>query len=77
MKTDSEIMSKIIKWMISEVNNDLYIQKLNIILQGIDGKKYIEENRQPRFQSIVLFGINLFPFTMAEYRKMSELIKEE
>lgn len=72
---DAEVMTKIIKWMISEVSSGEYIEKLKTILGGIEGKKYIEENMQPRFQSIVMFGTNLFPFTMEEYRKMSELIK--
>lgn len=74
---DSEVMSKIIRWMISEIdeeNNIEYISKLKIILSGIENKKFIEENKQPRFQSIVLFGTNLFPYKIEDYRKMAEIL---
>jgi len=74
MKTDSETYSKIIKWMISESNNKVYIQQLNEILQGIENKKYIEEFKHPRHLSLVMFGTNLFPFKIEEYREMAKLI---
>ncbi len=74
MKTDNEIYSKIIKWMISESTNKIYIQKLNEILQGIEGKKFIEETKHPRHLSLVMFGTNLFPFKIEEYREMAKLI---
>ena len=72
---DAEVMSIIIRWMISEVKNQDYIQKLNIILKGIEGKIFIEEEQSPRFQSIVLFGVNIFPFTINQYREMIGYIK--
>lgn len=75
MKTESEIYCDIIRWMISEVKNKDYIRKLNLIIKGIEGKNYIEETKHPRFQSIVLFGTNIFPFSIGEYREMAELIK--
>jgi len=74
MKTDSETYSKIIKWMISESTNKVYIQQLNEILQGIENKKYIEEFKHPRHLSLVMFGTNLFPFKIEEYREMAKLI---
>lgn len=74
MKTDNEIYSKIIKWMISESNNKIYIQQLNEILQGIENKKNIEEFKHPRHLSLVMFGTNLFPFKIEEYREMAKLI---
>lgn len=75
METESEIYCNIIRWMIGEVKNKDYIQKLNLIIEGIEGKNFIEETKHPRFQSIFLFGSNLFPFTIGEYREMSKLIK--
>jgi len=73
--SDAEVMSKIIKWMISEVSNTEYIQKLNIMLEKIVGQKYIDEFNHPRHLSIVMFGINLFPYRIEDYREMVELIK--
>lgn len=75
METESEVYCNIIKWMISEVKNKDCIQKMNLIIEGIEGKNYIEETKHPRFQSLVLFGVNIFPFTIGEYREMSKLIK--
>ncbi len=72
---DAEVMSKIIKWMISEAKNKEYIEKLNTILEGIKDKKFMEETKHPRFQSIVMFGVNIFPYKIEDYRKMAELIK--
>lgn len=72
--SDAEVMSKIIKWMISEVSNTEYIQKLNIMLEKIAGRKYIDEFNHPRHLSIVMFGINLFPYKIEDYREMAELI---
>ena len=74
MISDSEVMTKIIKWMISEVKNKDYIQKLNLIIEGIEGKKFIEETKHPRHLSLVMFGTNLFPFKIEEYREMAKLI---
>lgn len=74
MKTDNEVYSKIIKWMISESTNKVYIQQLNEILQGIENKKHIEEFKHPRHLSLVMFGTNLFPFKIEEYREMAKLI---
>ena len=71
---DNEVMVKIIRWMISGVSKKDYIQKLNLIIEGIEGKKFLEEAKHPRFQSIVLFGTNLFPFKIEEYREMAKLI---
>ncbi len=75
METESEVYCDIIRWMISEVKNKDYIQKLNLIIEGIEGKKHIEETKSPRYMSLVLFGANIFPFTIREYREMSKLIK--
>lgn len=74
MKTENEVYSKILKWMISESTNKIYIQKLNEILQGIEGKNFIEETKHPRHLSLVMFGTNLFPFKIEEYREMAKLI---
>lgn len=71
---DNEVMVKIICWMISEVKNEEYIEKLNIILDGIKTTKHIEENKSPAFQSRLLFGMNIFPFRIQEYREMAELL---
>lgn len=72
---DAEVMTIIVRWMISESKNKEYIGKLNIILNGIEGKKFIEEQKHPRFQSIVIFGTNIFPYRIEDYREMSKLIK--
>jgi hypothetical protein len=75
MNTDSQVYSIIIKWMISESTNPTYIQKLNEILQGIENKNFIEEFKHPRHLSLVMFGTNLFPYRIEQYREMAELIK--
>jgi hypothetical protein len=74
---DSDVMVVIIRWMLSYATNKEYKEKLNIILRGIEGCKHTEEQREPRFQSFLLFGINIFPFSKVEYRLMAEeLLKE-
>lgn len=74
--TDSEAFTIILKWMMKEVSNAQYKEKLGIILKGVENQKHIEETRQPRYQSIVLFGTNLFPFSPKQYGEMAEeLIK--
>jgi len=65
----------IIKYLISEATNKEYIEKLNIILKGIENKTHVEEFSHPRHVSLVLFGQNLFPFTDNIYIEMGELIK--
>lgn len=40
----------------------------------IVGQKYIDEFNHPRHLSIVMFGINLFPYKIEDYREMAELI---
>jgi len=75
METESDVYCIIIEWMISEAKNKDYINKLEQILTGVKNQIHIEENRQPRFQSIVLFGINLFPYKTEDYREMAILIK--
>lgn len=61
--------------MISESTNKEYVKKLNIILNGIEGKSHIEERYSPRFQAIILFGNpHLFPFAIEQYREMAELL---
>lgn len=72
---DAEVMTKIIEWMISEVSNIEYIQKLNIMVEKLVGQKHIDEFNHPRHLSIVMFGINLFPYKIEDYREMAELIK--
>lgn len=71
---DNEVMSKIILWMISEATNSEYIEKLKIILSGIENKKHLEEKLHPRYMSIVLLGTNLFPFKIEEYREMVKIL---
>jgi hypothetical protein len=71
---DNQIMEIIIDHMISQVSNKEYIEKLNIILDGIKGKSRIDEIYEPRYQSIILFGFNIFIFKMKEYRLIVEEI---
>lgn len=68
---DAEVMIKIIDFMLSESFNKRYSEILNKIKVGLVGKKHIDETASPRYQSIVLLGINIFPFSMSEYRKMA------
>jgi hypothetical protein len=60
--------------MIYQAKNPEYITSLEIILKGIEGKKYIEETKQPRYMSLVIFGENIFPFKIEQYREMIKLI---
>lgn len=70
-------MVAVLKWMISQVKSKEYINKLNVILAGIDGKSHTEEMCEPRYQSIILFGYNIFPFSKSEYKSMVELLQKE
>lgn len=72
---DAEVYSIIIKWMILGVTNKSYIDNLNTILKGIENKMFIEETKHPIFQSMVMFGTNIFPYRIEDYREMAELIK--
>jgi len=65
----------VIKYLISEANNEEFIKKLNIILKGIQGKKYIDQDVDPRHMSILLFGSNIFPYKNSDYVDMALLIK--
>lgn len=73
---DNEVYSTIIEWMISEAENKEYIEKLNVILLKIKGKKSIEEDEHPRFNSLMIFGFNIFPFSIEQYREMTKLLKD-
>lgn len=72
---DSEVYSIIIKWMILGASNKAYIDQLNTILKGIENKKFIEETKHPRFQSVIMFGTNIFPYRIEDYREMAKIIK--
>lgn len=74
MLNDAEVMIEIIKWMISEASNMEYIHKLEIMLERLKGKKHIEEFDNPRYLSIVMFGSNLFPYNMSDYREMVKIL---
>ena len=70
MLNDNQVMVIILEYLLRDASNKEYIEKLNIILEGIRGKYYIEEHLHPRYQSIILFGTNIFTFKMPEYRAM-------
>lgn len=72
--TDSQVMIKIIEWMISEAKNQEYHNGLRKIVDGLKGKRWMELENNPRIKSIVLFGRNIFLFDMKEYREMVKLI---
>jgi len=74
---DADVMACIIKYLIRTATNKEYIKTLEIILKGIDGKLHIEESFDPRYQSIILFGYNIFPFKMKEYRLIADFIQGE
>lgn len=71
---DPQVMVKIIKWMISEASNKDYIEILETMLLGVENKTHIEEEKHPRYLSIVLLGTNLFPLKMQEYRRIAEIL---
>jgi len=72
MTTDNEVMTIIIEYMISQAKSREYIEKLNIIMGGIRGYKHIEQERSPSYQSILLFGYNIFIFKTSHYRLMAQ-----
>lgn len=74
---ENEAYTIVIEWMIRESSNKEYIEKLNIILKGVKGKNSIEEHEHPKFQSQVIFGVSIFPFTKEEYIKIAELLKDD
>ena len=63
------------KYPVSTKIDKDYIHKLNIMLEKLVGQKYINEFNHPRHLSLVMFGINLFPYKIEDYREMAELIK--
>lgn len=73
--TLNEAFEIVISFLISEAKNEEYIKKLNIILNGIKDKKHIEQERHPKFMSILLFGHNIFPYKNENYIQMAEYIK--
>lgn len=73
----NDAFSIVIDYMISQVKNKELVDKLNIILNGLKDKKHVEEELHPRFQSLVLFGTNLFPFSDNDYVKIAEFIKRK
>lgn len=73
----NDAFSIVIRYMISQVKSKELADKLNIILNGIKDKKHVEEECHPRFQSLILFGKNLFPFSDSQYIEMAELIKRK
>jgi hypothetical protein len=77
MLTDNEVMTIVLEYLLRDASNETYKEKLNIILEGIRGKKHIEEQKSPRYQSILLFGFNIFTFSIAQYRAMVEVIDTE
>ena len=77
MLNDNEVMTIILEYLLRDASNREFRKKLNIILEGIRSKKHIEERLSPRYQSILLFGINIFTFTIEQYRSMVETIQKE
>ena len=73
---DCEVMTLIVEYLLQDASNPEFKRKLNIILDGLRGRKHIEEERHPRYQSILLFGFNIFPFSIEHYRDMASLLKE-
>lgn len=73
--SDNEVMVIVIDYLISQSHNHKFIKELKNIRDGIAGKKHIEERLSPSFRSIEVFGINMFTFSMSEYRKVAFEIK--
>lgn len=74
---DNQAFTIVLEYLLQDVSNKEYREKLNSILMGIKDFKTIEEVKHPRYQSILLFGTNIFPFSNTEYRKMAEHIQKE
>lgn len=75
--TDNDVMVIVIDEILNifHPSETFYIQ-LKSIRDGIYGKKHIEEQMSPRYRSIELWGVNIFPYSMKKYREMAEWIKE-
>lgn len=64
----------VIDFLISEASNEEFIKKLDIIKSGLENKKSIDQRFNPRHQSILLFGYNIFTFRDIDYINMAEEI---
>ena len=75
--TDNDVMVIVIDEILRMFHpSEIFYIQLKSIRDGIDGKKHIEEQMSPRYRSIELWEVNIFPYDMKEYRKMAEWIKE-
>lgn len=71
---DNQVMVVVLEYLKSQASNSDYIGKLNNIITGISGKKHIEEIDAPSYKSILMFGYNIFSFSIKEYREMAKEI---
>jgi hypothetical protein len=60
----------VLEYLKKESTNEIFISFLDDVIRGLSGKRHIEEQDSPQYKSIVKFGINIFPFSMREYREM-------
>ena len=69
--SDNDVMIIVINEMKKGITNEIFISFLDDVIRGLSGKTHIEEKDSPRYKSIEKFSINIFPFTMKEYREMA------
>lgn len=69
--SDNDVMIIVLNEQKKHSTNEIFISFLDDVIRGLSGKTYIEEQDSPRYKSIEKFSVNIFPFTMKEYREMA------
>lgn len=72
--TDNDVYIIILEDLKRISDNKEYIEGLQSIINGLKGKDHVEEQDSPQFKSVEMWGRNIFPFTIEQYRKMAEWI---
>lgn len=73
--TDNEVYITIIEELIKKSSHKKFKEDLQSIIDGLRGKDHVEEQDSPQYKSIELWGNNIFPFKIEQYRKIAEYIK--
>ena len=75
--SDNDVMIIVLNEQKKHSTNEIFISFLDDVIRGLDGKTHIEETASPRYKSVLEFSINMFPFSMKEYRDMAYELLEE
>ena len=72
--TDNEVYITVLTDLLKVATEKKFIDDMNSIIEGLKGKDHVEEQDRPQYKSVLLWGRNIFPFSIKEYRKMAEQI---